>query len=280
MSQDQQFDKHGALLPCPCCGGKALFGSVIEPDDKDFGARFVYCSACHLTSALVWPLKDDVTRELVERWNRRSVQSSARQTDEADYLRWWHEQEKQGVEWAVSDRAFNAPARAAWAAWQAALSAIGAREAAALQTIADIKWDVQNCDWHCTRCGVDQEMRQTDIAFTIREFEQTHGPLPRAYSKPISAAPKLTGFEHDLKCWPDYFEDVQAGRKTFELRKDDRTYAVGDVLLLREWSPDNGKYTGRSCRRVVTHLIRRSRVFGLLDEGACLMSIREYVSKP
>lgn len=39
---------------------------------------------------------------------------------ESAFLKWWHEQESLGVEWATNNKVFNAPARAAWAAWQAA----------------------------------------------------------------------------------------------------------------------------------------------------------------
>jgi hypothetical protein len=67
-----------ALKPCPCCGGEAQRGSVADPDDKDFGAQFIYCRQCDLTTALVWPLKNDVTRELMERWNKREHVSEKR----------------------------------------------------------------------------------------------------------------------------------------------------------------------------------------------------------
>ena len=42
-----------------------------------------------------------------------------------------------------------------------------------------------------------------------------------------------------LKCWARFFDAVRDGRKTFELRKDDRVpqYAVGDVLEI-ERVPD------------------------------------------
>jgi hypothetical protein len=46
----------------------------------------------------------------------------------------------------------------------------------------------------------------------------------------------------DIKCWPEYFQAVWIGDKTFELRRDDRGYAVGDILHLKEWSP--GKPVG------------------------------------
>jgi hypothetical protein len=43
--------------------------------------------------------------------------------------------------------------------------------------------------------------------------------------------------KHDLKIWPQYFVEVAAEQKTFEIRKNDRDYQVGDVLRLREWEP-------------------------------------------
>ncbi|SFV08074.1 ASCH/PUA domain-containing protein [Alicyclobacillus macrosporangiidus] len=61
---------------------------------------------------------------------------------------------------------------------------------------------------------------------------------------------------HELKTWPEYFEPLLRGEKTVELRKDDRGYAVGDTLILREYDPETGQYTGRSCTRLVTHILR------------------------
>ena len=69
--------------------------------------------------------------------------------------------------------------------------------------------------------------------------------------------------EHELKTWPPYYEAVASGAKTFELRKDDRAYTVGDVLHLREWSPAADAYTGRWIRVRVTYLVRDAAHFGL-----------------
>lgn len=53
--------------------------------------------------------------------------------------------------------------------------------------------------------------------------------------------------EHDLKIWPKYFNVVQRGDKSFEVRKNDRAFAVGDTLKLREWQPTGmGKDRQRS----------------------------------
>jgi len=49
---------------------------------------------------------------------------------------------------------------------------------------------------------------------------------------------------HSLKIWPPYYEAVGSGRKTFELRKNDRGFQAGDTVTLREWDPDREKYTG------------------------------------
>lgn len=40
--------------------------------------------------------------------------------------------------------------------------------------------------------------------------------------------------EHELKTDPKVFDDVVAGLKPFEIRKDDRGYEVGDLLKLRK----------------------------------------------
>jgi hypothetical protein len=74
---------------------------------------------------------------------------------------------------------------------------------------------------------------------------------------------------HDLKIWPEQFELVAHGYKTFELRKNDRDYHVDDVLHLREWNPATETYTERECIRMVTHMLD-----GMwMDDGYCILSI-------
>lgn len=85
---------------------------------------------------------------------------------------------------------------------------------------------------------------------------------------------------HDLKIDPEYFDDVAAGHKAFELRRADRPYAVGDTLRLREFGrlpehPAQG-YTGRECRVRVNYILRDVPGFGLAD-GFCLLSITPVV---
>ena len=65
---------------------------------------------------------------------------------------------------------------------------------------------------------------------------------------------------HELKTWPEYFVAILDGSKPFEVRRDDRGFAVGDQLFLREWNPASEEYTGREVTKTITYELRR---FGL-----------------
>lgn len=75
--------------------------------------------------------------------------------------------------------------------------------------------------------------------------------------------------EHELKTWPHYFTEVLTGRKTFECRKNDRNFAVGDLLILREYAPENDAHTGREIRVIVKYAMY-GKAFGI-EEGYCVM---------
>jgi len=49
---------------------------------------------------------------------------------------------------------------------------------------------------------------------------------------------------HELKCDSRYFEDIRLGTKKFEVRRNDRDFCAGDLLVLRELG--GGGYTGRT----------------------------------
>lgn len=61
---------------------------------------------------------------------------------------------------------------------------------------------------------------------------------------------------HELKSWSSYFRAVVTGIKTFEVRRNDRDFRTGDVLVLREWDPKSGHFTGKQTRRGVTYCVQ------------------------
>ena len=75
---------------------------------------------------------------------------------------------------------------------------------------------------------------------------------------------------HELKIAPEFFEAIAAGEKTFELRKEDRGFNVGDVLWLREWKDD--RHTGRELKKRATYLLSG---WGLSSGYVCI-ALGEY----
>ena len=58
---------------------------------------------------------------------------------------------------------------------------------------------------------------------------------------------------HHLKIRPKYYMDVESGRKTFEIRFNDRGFKVGDILYLEEYC--GRECTGRMLMREVCYII-------------------------
>lgn len=73
---------------------------------------------------------------------------------------------------------------------------------------------------------------------------------------------------HELKILPEYYEAVKTGLKGFELRFDDRNFAVGDLLLLREYQA--GQYTGRRQMVKITYILKG---FEGLKDGWAILNI-------
>ncbi len=55
--------------------------------------------------------------------------------------------------------------------------------------------------------------------------------------------------KHILKIWPQFFQPVLDGIKTFEIRVNDRGFQNGDTVALHEYNPEkeyeSSRYTGR-----------------------------------
>lgn len=76
---------------------------------------------------------------------------------------------------------------------------------------------------------------------------------------------------HELKTWPPYFGAVKRGEKTFEVRKNDRDYRVGDWLKLCEWLPALECYTGEEHEAQITYLLDGGE-FGV-ESGFCILGL-------
>lgn len=91
---------------------------------------------------------------------------------------------------------------------------------------------------------------------------------------------------HELKSWSEYFQKTKSGEKTFELRKNDRDFKVGDILCLKEWvmkgwsdvNPNeySGYYTGEEIEMIVNYIFQldpfSASTFGI-NSDYCIMSI-------
>lgn len=76
---------------------------------------------------------------------------------------------------------------------------------------------------------------------------------------------------HHLKTQQPWYDQLVRGEKIFELRRDDRNYAVGDLLFLHEWSEEKGWGTAAFLCAVCG--ILRGPIFGLA-EGWVILSYR------
>lgn len=82
--------------------------------------------------------------------------------------------------------------------------------------------------------------------------------------------------QHELKTWPEYFQAVWDGRKGFELRKDDRGFQPGDLLMLREWSGYNTSegYSGRRIHAIVTYMLDNTDLGNILEDDYSVLGIK------
>jgi hypothetical protein len=73
---------------------------------------------------------------------------------------------------------------------------------------------------------------------------------------------------HHLKTISSQFENLWTYQKKHELRKDDRKFKTGDILVLEEIK--NKKYTGR---RIITFISHKLKNFQGLEKNYCILSI-------
>jgi hypothetical protein len=77
---------------------------------------------------------------------------------------------------------------------------------------------------------------------------------------------------HELKCWPTEFEAVKYGRKDFEIRRDDRGFSEGDIVILREYrvTEETSEEHGRSWPAGYSGRDLGPFKIGYVERSACL----------
>lgn len=60
--------------------------------------------------------------------------------------------------------------------------------------------------------------------------------------------------QHNLKINKEFYVPVIDRVKTFEIRKNDRNFSIGDQIILNEWDEKLGKYTGRKVNGEITFI--------------------------
>lgn len=101
--------------------------------------------------------------------------------------------------------------------------------------------------------------RETKKKLQEKEDEKKMEVLPSEMEKPV----------HQIRLATMYFDDVVSGKKSFELRKNDRNYKVGDILEMLEFN--DGRHTGRTVKAEVTYMLED---YTGLTEGYCILATK------
>lgn len=83
---------------------------------------------------------------------------------------------------------------------------------------------------------------------------------------------------HELKIKHEYLVEVVMGRKTFELRKNDRDYQVGDLIRfdIKESIFDSTRdiYIDKDTLYKITYVLKDVPQYGL-DKDYCILAIKK-----
>lgn len=112
------------------------------------------------------------------------------------------------------------------------------------------------------RYSEEQDAIDRETAKKLREKtdEEKMQQLPSQQEKKV----------HDVKLGITFFDDVKTGRKTFELRKNDRGYKEGDTIVLHEYK--DGTTTGRTITKKIVYMLED---FTGLEDGYCILGLGE-----
>lgn len=76
---------------------------------------------------------------------------------------------------------------------------------------------------------------------------------------------------HELKIYPQFWRELVAGRKPFEVRRDDRNFKVGDTVSLKEYDPKVGFTGAGPYIREITFILRNEDFPNGVPPGYCVL---------
>lgn len=77
---------------------------------------------------------------------------------------------------------------------------------------------------------------------------------------------------HELKINPKFFDDIVYHGKSFEVRKNDRNFKRGDMLVLKNWTKENG-YTGEIILCYVGYVLTHKDFPEGISDGYAILSL-------
>lgn len=130
-----------------------------------------------------------------------------------------------------------------------------------------------NCDQYKNRAEENKtdEQRYSEEQNAI-DRETAKKLKERTDEEKLATLPSDTGDGrkvHQIRLASMHFDDVVSGKKTFELRKNDREYKEGDFLEMMEFK--DGKNTGRSVKALVTYMLKD---YTGIQDGYCIMGTK------
>lgn len=83
---------------------------------------------------------------------------------------------------------------------------------------------------------------------------------------------------YNVKSWVSFFQAFKRGEKKHDMRDlTDRNYKVGDILVLEEYDPFKGEYTGDKMTMKITYITSRETPCAFssaaLDRNFCILSL-------
>ncbi len=76
---------------------------------------------------------------------------------------------------------------------------------------------------------------------------------------------------HQLKTDPAFFRLILAGKKSYELRENDRNFRAGDEVILEEYFAKTNEYSGRKLIAEVTFVLKD---YPGIERGYCILSLK------